>query len=147
MALIVTFLGLFAAMVFTPETPAGRFLHRALVALPAKHLAAISRGKAIVAVSVVAAIAGAFWLIDEELALVMMLMAPEALAYIAMFEIGTLVDVFLTVTVVATTVRFQQVIALLRGLRPRARNTRARRPERLTPSNDDEDGAGYALAA
>jgi len=141
MALIVTFLGLLAAMVFAAETPAGRFLHRALVELPARGLAHVSRGSILVAVGIVATLAAVFWLIDEELALVMTLMAPEALAYIAMFEIGTLVETLLAVTFVATTVRFRQTVTLLRGRKPRARTPRTRREQRPAPSNDDEEGA------
>ncbi|RYY47697.1 MAG: hypothetical protein EOP59_00630 [Sphingomonadales bacterium] len=146
MALIVTFLGLLAAMVFAADTPAGRFLHRALVALPARGLARISGGSVLAAVGVVATLAAVFWLIDEELAVVMTLMAPEALAYIAMFEIGTLIETLLAVTFISTTARFRQVVAMLRGLKPRARTPRTRRKQRPAPSNDDEEGAGRLAA-
>ncbi|MES2987086.1 MAG: hypothetical protein V4808_04195 [Pseudomonadota bacterium] len=134
-------------MVFAPETPAGRFLHRALVELPGKALAHISRGDVVVSVALVAALAGVFWLIDEELALVLSMMAPEALVYLTMFEIGTLVDAIAGIALVTTTVRFQQLGAILRSMRPRARATRARRAQRLTPANDDEEGAAYLLRA
>lgn len=148
MALIVTLLGLLLMMTLAPETPAGRFLHHALVELPAKGLALISRGDLLVTLAVLAVLAGAFWLIDEELALVMTLMAPEALAYLSMFEIGMLADAVMTAMLIATSVRFPRIAAFLRGIRPRARATRARRPQRPIPSNDDEDGAArYAKLA
>lgn len=147
MALIVTLLGLLLIMTIAPETQTGRFLRRALVELPAIGLTHISRGHVVVAVALVVVLAGAFWLIDEELALVLSLMAPEALAWIAMFDIATLVDAIIGVTLVATGIRFRQIGTALRSLRPRARTTRARRPQRPTPSNDDEGGAGYVRAA
>ncbi|RYY24411.1 MAG: hypothetical protein EOP62_17015 [Sphingomonadales bacterium] len=147
MALIVTFLGLFAVVAFAPDTPAARFLHRALIALPARALAHISRGHLSIAVALVAGLASVFWLIDEELALVMTMMAPEALAYLAMFEIGTLVDAIVTTMLVATSVRFPRIAAILSRLRPRARTSRARRPQRPLSSNNDDGASHFAIAA
>jgi hypothetical protein len=147
MALIATLLGLLLMMTLAAGTPIGRFLHRALVELPASGLARISRGHVAVAVALLVALAGICWLIDEELALVMSLMAPEALAYLSMFEIGMLADAVVTAMLIATGIRFPRIAAFLRGIRPRARAPRARRPERPAPSNDDEDGEEYARAA
>ncbi|RYE01008.1 MAG: hypothetical protein EOP61_12460 [Sphingomonadales bacterium] len=146
MELVIAFLGLWAFLALAPDAPICRTLHRPLVELPAKFLGAVTRGHVAAAAGLVALVAAAFWLLDHELLLVMSMMAPEAMAYLAMFEIGTLADAILGVTLVATTARFPRIGAVLGRIR-QPRTTRARRPMRPTPSNDDEDGAAYACAA
>ena len=140
MALILTLLGLCLAMVLAPETPAARFLHRALIALPARGLARISRGHIVYSLVLVALAAAALAFLDEELLVVLSLMAPEALAWFAMFEIGTLIETFVLVTAAATTLRLHQFTALARRIaRPAARAPRRRRAADPVAANDDED--------
>lgn len=146
MELVVAFLGLWALLALAPDAPICRTLHHALVVLPARAIGLITRGHVAGATGLVAIAALAFWLVDHELLFVMSLMAPEALAYLAMFEISTLVEVIVTTSIVAGSTRFPRVTSALRLIRARSRATRTRRPQRPTPSNDDE-GPEYALAA
>lgn len=139
MALIVTLLGLGLMMVLAPETAVGRLLHRALIALPAVGLARITRGHVAFTVLLVALAAAAIAFLDEELVLVLSLMAPEALAWFAMFEIGTLIETVAAVTLTVATLRFQQFGALVRrSFRPAPRAPRRPRPARPAAANDDD---------
>jgi len=144
--LAIALLGMWLFMVLAPDAPISRFLRHALVVLPARGLSRIPRGS-LVAVGLVAIVATTLWMIDEELLGVFAMGAPEALAYLSMIEIGTLVDAVIAVTFIATTTRFPRLTAILRNMRPRARATRARRPQRPTPSNDDDGRPGYVVAA
>ncbi|MBX3566078.1 MAG: hypothetical protein KF730_16075 [Sphingomonas sp.] len=138
----LAFLGLWALLVFAPDAPFTHLLRHAMVELPIRGLAKVGRGHVIT----VALIAAAIALLDKELVLAIS-MSPEAIAWLATIEVGTLVDAVIGIILVATSVRFPRVSTFLRSLRPRARTTRARRPQRPTPSNDDEGGAGYLRAA
>jgi hypothetical protein len=138
-------LGLWAVMLLAGNTPAGRSLRRWLVEKPAARLARISGTQvALAALLLVTGIGAWLALGHEGLGLYGMAM-PELTGLLASVEVTSFIDAAITVTLVATSVRWSAVAHRLRG--GRARAIRVRRPERRTPSNDDEDPARDLLAA
>ncbi|WP_294251652.1 hypothetical protein [uncultured Sphingomonas sp.] len=144
----VTLLLFWFALLVAEGTPVGRTLRRVLVEAPARWCNRWSRGEVVLVLGFVAAAIAIVWVMETEGAVVFGMMAPEAIAWASMFEIGTLVDVALTTATVFTAMR-------IRGLRhwvaarfsrslPRARRTR--RPARPA-ANDDGDGPAFALVA
>ncbi|WP_010543212.1 hypothetical protein [Sphingomonas elodea] len=135
------------ALLVADGTPMGRTLRRLLVEAPARWCNRWSRGEVLLVLGFVAAAIAIVWVMETEGAVVFGMMAPEAIAWASMFEIGTLVDVALTTVTVFTAVRVQGlrhwVTARFARRVPRAR--RKPRPTRR-PANDDGDGRALALA-
>jgi hypothetical protein len=126
--------GAWAMMTLAPSTPIGRSLHAALVEAPARRLAAVRRAT-VIAMLLTIALTTAAWAIDYELLQLAAMAAPEAAIWLSMVEVGTLVEVGAAAFAARTVFRTDALRAIL----PRPRGTRARRPARSLPANDDED--------
>lgn len=138
-------LGLWAAMLLGGNTPVGKTLRRWLVEKPAARLARISRTQVALVVLLVMTGVGAWLALGHDgLSLYGMAMS-ELTGLLASVEVTSFIDAAVTVTLVATSVRWSAVVHRLRGGRTRA--VRVRRARRPAPSNDDEDPAGLAFAA
>lgn len=139
---------LWFALLVAGDTPAGRKLRRHLVEAPARWCNRWSRGEVLLALGFVVAAIAVVWVMETEGAVLFGMMAPEAIAWASMFEIGTLVDVALTAATVFTALRVQGlrhwVAARFSRRLPRARRTP--RPARPA-ANDDGDGPAFSLAA
>lgn len=144
----VTLLLFWFALLVADGTPIGRTLRRILVEAPARWCNRWSRGEVVLALGFVIAAVAIVWVMETEGAVVFGMMAPEAIAWASMFEIGTLVDIAITTVTVFTALRVQGlrhwVAARFSRRLPRARRTR--RPARPA-ANDDGDGPAFALAA
>ncbi|NLS27413.1 hypothetical protein S2M10_24090 [Sphingomonas sp. S2M10] len=136
------------ALLVADGTPIGRTLRRVLVEAPARWCNRWSRGEVVLVLGFVAAAAAIVWVMETEGAVVFGMMAPEAIAWASMFEIGTLVDIAITTVTVFTALRVKGlrhwVAARFSRRLPRARRTR--RTARPT-ANDDAEGPAFALAA
>jgi hypothetical protein len=144
----VTLLLFWFALLVADGTPIGRTLRRVLVEAPARWCNRWSRGEVVLVLGFVIAAITIVWVMETEGAVVFGMMAPEAIAWASMFEIGTLVDIAITTVTVFAALRVQGlrhwVAARFSRRPPRARRTR--RPARPA-ANDDGDGPVFALAA
>lgn len=144
----VTLLLFWFALLVADGTPVGRTLRRILVEAPARWCNRWSRGEVVLVLGFVVAAIAIVWVMETEGAVVFGMMAPEAIAWASMFEIGTLVDIAITTVTVFTALRVQGlrhwVAARFSRRLPRARRTR--RPARPA-ANDDGDGPAFAVAA
>lgn len=144
----VTLLLFWFALLVADGTPVGRTLRRILLEAPARWCNRWSRGEVVLVLGFVAAAVAIVWVMETEGAVVFGMMAPEAIAWASMFEIGTLVDVALTSATVFTALRVRGlrswVAARLHRRVPRTRRTR--RPARPA-ANDDGGGPALARAA
>lgn len=143
-----TLLLFWCALLMAEGTPIGRTLRRVLVEAPARWCNRWSRGEVLLVLGFAAAAIAVVWVMETEGAVLFSMMAPEAIAWASMFEIGTLVDVALTAATVFTALRLQGlrhwVTARFTRRQPRLR--RSRRPAHK-PANDDGDGPAFARAA
>jgi hypothetical protein len=144
----VTLLLFWFALLVADGTPIGRTLRRVLVEAPARWCNRWSRGEVVLVLGFVAAAIAIVWIMETEGAVVFGMMAPEAIAWASMFEIGTLVDIALTTVTVFTALRVQGLRHWM-AARFSRRLPRARRTRRAVPSaaNDDGDGPAFAVAA
>jgi len=144
----VTLLLFWFALLVADGTPIGRTLQRVLVEAPARWCNRWSRGEVVLVLGFVAAAIAIVWVMETEGAVVFGMMAPEAIAWASMFEIGTLVDIAITTVTVFSALRVQGlrhwIAARFSRRLPRARRTN--RPARPA-ANDDGDGPAFALAA
>ena len=144
----VTLLLFWFALLVAGGTPIGRTLRRLLVEAPARWCNRWSRGEVVLVLGFVIAAIAIVWVMETEGAVVFGMMAPEAIAWASMFEIGTLVDIAITTVTVFTALRVQGlrhwIAARFSRRLPRARRTR--RPARAA-ANDDGEGPAFAVAA
>jgi hypothetical protein len=143
-------LWLWLALFVAGDTPIGRGMQRWLVEWPAARLSRIERGAVLTWLVLVAIGAACFWLLEEEGLRLFAMTLPELAGLVTAFEIGSLIDAIAMAVLVASSVRIGAVKTwVMRRLpigRARARRTRRARPVRRA-ANDDEDRAGFALAA
>lgn len=148
--MIVTLLGLWCMLLLGRGTPIGRFLHQALVEMPAARLGRIERGA--VMIWMLLGILGllAFWFLEEDGLRLFTMALPEIAGWISMFEISAIVDGLVVAVAAASTLRFgaaRHWLAARLGSGRRAARARRSRPVERKASNDDEDGSRFALAA
>ncbi len=148
--MLVALLGLWCMVLLAEGTPIGRMLRRALVEWPAAGLARIERGAVLTwaLLGVIGLLC--FWFLEEDGLRLFGWAMPEIAGWVSMFEIGALVDGLAVAVMAASTLRLGAVRRWLAARLPIGRRaTRARRvrPVEGKASNDDEDGAGLALAA
>ncbi|WHU01200.1 hypothetical protein [Sphingomonas sp. NIBR02145] len=148
--MFVALLGLWCMLVLAEGTPIGRMLRRVLVEWPAARLARIERGAVITwaLLGVIGLLC--FWFLEEDGLRLFTMAMPEIAGWVSMFEISALVDALVVTAAAASTLRLGAVRGWVAARLPIGRRaTRARRvrPVRREASNDDEDGAGLALAA
>lgn len=150
MILTAILIGLWALMLAGPDTPIGRGMHRLLVALPCRKLAAISRGQVLLTVLLLTIMTVLVWLFENDGRMLVMMGMPEVMGFAAAIDLSALLDLAVVAVIAAGTVRVRAVRAWLARRvagRPSARRRaiRVRRPSR--PANDDGDRPGLALAA
>lgn len=130
---------LWLALLVSGDTRAGRMLRHALVVGPARWLSRWTRGELLLLLLGALFAATVLWVMEEEGGVLLAMIGPELIGWMAMFDIGALLDAALVTVTMASVLRlrdFRQ--AILRRLpRPRApRSRRAVRPRSIDP----EDG-------
>lgn len=154
-------LGLFTA-VFYPNTPVGTYLRGILIEAPARLLSKVTWAKSIVSVLLTAFFLGALFLgFNMHEGVVVFMMLPEVLVWMAAFDIATLLELSIVVIFAATSVRFDvfarfvfvkaaKVFAsrtVSSTMSPRKKRAKRRRPDRGV-SDDDASAPwrGFAFA-
>jgi hypothetical protein len=150
--ILMTFLAAWAVLRFAPETPAGRMLHRILVAWPAERLSRIRSGHILLAVLLAGVVATAWWLFQGDGIGALGMGAPDIAPFMTSIEVSTYLDMLAALIVSASMLRMQALRGVVRHvivrLSARRRAPRRRPARRELPANDDEDGAArIALAA
>jgi hypothetical protein len=142
-----------------PDTRTGRLLRGALIEAPVQYLAKLSFAKLVVNTLLLAIIIGvlvaAFSTSDG---VVLLMMLPEALAWMAAFDLLTLMELSFAVWLVAASARLSTITQIVRASLSRAASALLRRFSRraararrratrkpLRPAADD-DGAPWAVA-
>ncbi|MES2056717.1 MAG: hypothetical protein V4564_12330, partial [Pseudomonadota bacterium] len=135
--------------------PIGRFLHRVTVEMPAAAASRLSRanvaiGIVVLLLAVLHASAG-----DADPVRFVSLFAPDLAIWLTSFEISAVIEAAVGLATAWAAMRrrvnISSVLATLHVAKhPRSKPGRARssrRRNRASPANDDEDGAGLALAS
>jgi hypothetical protein len=146
--LTLILLGLWGVMLAGRRLPVGRALHRLLVELPCRRMAAITRGQLLLAILMLSLVVGLVWLLEDDGRMLVAMGLPDMMAVAVAIDLSALLDLA-AVAVLAAGITGISVIRswlsqrFVRARRPRA--IRVRGPHR--PSNDDEERPGFALAA
>ncbi|MDE0879504.1 MAG: hypothetical protein OSB00_12705 [Sphingomonas bacterium] len=147
----VTLLLLWSLMLAGADTPIGRTLYRGSVTAPARFINKTGRGHVLLTASLVALIAGLVWLIGDESVRLMAMGAPEIASWLVVIDAASLIDAAVAAVMVASSVRLDALKTRIARSVRRASRARRRatvpRPGRMTVANDDEEGAGWAVAA
>jgi len=156
MGMLVSTLLIMVLILGLSETQAGLALRRraGLVRLPR-----ITRGRVLIVASLLGVVVGAVLLMKGEGLTLSAPLLPEGLAWAAMFDVATYVDVIVVMAIVAASVRFRMVwatvrsairrwVGLILSMRRRGseRALRARRSRPKKPASDDEGAWGLAMA-
>ncbi|TPG43548.1 hypothetical protein EAH79_07315 [Sphingomonas koreensis] len=151
--LVVTMIALWLTLLAAPETPIAKALRRALIDYPAARITA-THVRAAIALTVALLLGlGLDWLIGGDFGRVIAFASPDALAWLASFEVSAYLDIAAAAVVAASTVRLRSVAGavvalrrrLPRGARRRAPRTRADRP--AARNDNDADRPAPARAA
>ncbi|WP_333592442.1 hypothetical protein [Brevundimonas sp.] len=132
------------------DTAVGRALREALVQRPARKLAAITRGKAVFWTALILAGVLAVVLFEMEGLRLFGMMAPEALTWFMMFDVGVFIDALIIAAAVisgrgwrATTQEarrwLDQGAQALGRIRTAVRASRPRRPHKPARRPDDSE--------
>ena len=155
MTMTVVFLALWATLMVAGDTPIGRFLHRAMVELPATALNRITRGHVLPAIVVIGLGSLIAWYGQADGVRMLSMAVPDATAWLTSFEVSAYLDVLaaLAATSMLMPLRSARDLgsAIFAPLMKRAstgdsRPRCSRHRAAPAPANDDEDGAGFALA-
>lgn len=154
-------LGLFTA-VFYPNTPVGTYLRGVLIEAPARLLSKITWAKSIVSVLLPAFFLGALLLgFNMHDGVVVFMMLPEVLVWLAAFDIATLLELSIFVIFAATSIRFDVLARFVSvkaakvfasrplswAMSPRKKRAKRQRPD--SGVSDDDASApwrGFAFA-
>ncbi len=136
-------------MLFAPETPIAKALHRALVAWPARQLSRITRGQVIIVLAAVVVTILTVVIFEQDGLILLRLGSPELLPLLASVELASYVEVITGLAMVAMTARFGAVAAAMRGgarriVRLLGQRPRTRTPHLHRPSKPDDQGDGSA---
>lgn len=147
--MLVAMLGLWLTLLLAGSTPVGRCLRHGLIEAPARKLARIERKAVITWLILITLGALLFWLMEEEGLRLFGMMMPEVAGWISMFEVASLVDAIAVAAMAASSLRLGAVRNWIGARLPAGRAKRARRTRTAArkPANDDDDGAGWAIAA
>ena len=155
MTVTVMLLALWATLAVAQETPIGRFLHRAMVELPATALNHITRGHVILTIAVIGLTCVTIWYEQADELRMLSMAVPDVAAWLVTFEISAYLEA-VAVLVASMSMRLKNlrahVLAILAPVTRRrvggdARPRCSRHRVRSAPANDDKDGAGLALAS
>lgn len=133
-------------LLFAPDTPTGRFLHRHLVVGLARRLDRVRAGHVLLMLILCAGAALVIGVMRGDGLALLGMVAPEASSWIITFEVSSYLDIAAAVVFAAATVRMRGLTGMLRGQRRRLphrgaatrRARRTRRPARPVAHNDDE---------
>ncbi len=138
--LMVTF-----TLLFAPDTPTGRFLHRHLVIAVARRLDRITAGHVLLMLGLCAGAALVIGVMRGDGLALLGMMAPEVSSWLITFEVSSYLDIAAAVVLAATTVRIRGLAGAWRPRRRPLRRTagtrrarRSPRPARPVARNDDE---------
>lgn len=149
MTLTLMLIAAWAVLVLTPDTGVARWLHRWMVATPARRLPLFHRGHLAFAVLLAGVGFGLVWLIEGDAIRLLSMAAPEIATWATMFEVTTLLDGAIAAITAASVLRTAPLVAAVRRLLgrrpPRTRRSRVRAEHR--PANDDEDRSRQRRAA
>lgn len=155
MTVTVVLLALWATLAIARETPIGWFLHRAMVELPAAALNRVTRGQIILTVAVIGLACLHVYYEQADGVRLLSMAVPDIAAWLVTFEISAYLEV-VAALVASMAMRLQSlrahVMAILAPITRRwiggdARPRCSRHRGHSAPANDDEDGAGLALAS
>ncbi|MEG3143426.1 hypothetical protein U1839_02055 [Sphingomonas sp. RT2P30] len=139
--LVVTF-----TLLFAPNTPTGRFLHRHLVVAVARRLDRVTAGHVLLMLTLCAVATLVIALMRGDGLALLGMMAPEASSWLITFEVSSYLDIAAAVALAGATVRMRGLRGAWRGARRRPlrrgagmrRARRSPRPARPVARNDDE---------
>lgn len=153
---IVVFLMCWAALIVAANTPVGHSLQGVMVRLPAVAANRLTRGNVAMAIAVLLLIVLHVTAEDGDRIRMAGLAIPDLIIWLTTFEISTVVETTAGLAVAWAAIRRVSVLAVVAILpfrsaaRAKGKSRRVRRNRRRScapPLNDDEDGAGLALAA
>lgn len=152
--LALTLFAVFLIIWTAPDTMVGKALRRTLIEWPAARLSQATARRMLGLVTLAAALAVAFWLLDRELLMVASMAMPEAIGWLATFEVSTLVDTLAALVLASAHLRLRgaagrvraALVALRARLGARNRDRRTARPKVRKADNDDADGPAFAYA-
>ncbi len=156
MTTAMVFLMCWATLMVASDTPIGRFLTRFMVDLPAAAANRLIRGNIVLAMIVFMLVILHLHVGDGDPVRMVSLMAPDVAVWLTSFEISALVEASAAFAAAWTAMRrgnvsnIFSVLSHRLGQRSTRNNKRARRGQRpsgMPAANDDEDGAGFALAS
>jgi hypothetical protein len=151
---VIVFLMFRGALIVAGSTPVGRLLRRMMVEMPAAAVNSLRRVDVAIAIVIVLLVVLHFSAGDADPVRMAGLFAPELAIWLTSFEISAIVEIAASLAsalALRRRVSIRSILVTLRlARRPRNRVSRARsvrRQNRAAPANDDEDGAGLALAS
>ncbi len=143
---MILLLACWLVLVAVPETKVARVLHVWLVAMPARKLDRITRGKVILVVPLAIFVALVAWQLEGEGLRLLGMMAPEITTFVTMFEITTWLDVVVAAITTASVLRLRTIRHIVQARLPR-RKPRARRTRKPRAPANDDDGPEHSIAA
>lgn len=153
MALAAILAGVLTTIALARETATGRFLHDALVEIPAAALDRCARGQAVLVLLLILFAVAAVWAGEADGLRMFGMAAPDVAAWLTTFEIATYIDAAAALVAASASRHIdfgrrrsmsdQRPLpnAACRYVRPRC----SRRRVHAAPANDDGDGTGLAL--
>ncbi|WP_310596209.1 hypothetical protein [Sphingomonas sp.] len=146
MAVVVTFVMAWAAMVVWPDVPVVQRLRAWLIVHPAARLSAIRRGDVAVGIVIVAAVIVMSVCEDSSAGRLFLYAMPDAVIWLTTIELSAVVDALVAVAVAFSAWRGGGAGVLVRRLPARRAHRAARTRPKLAPANDDEDHRRFAVA-
>lgn len=155
MTAAIIFLMMWAALAIAGDTPFGRLLHRVMVDMPARLASRLSRAHVAITFVILVLVVLHVSAGEGDPVRLLGLFAPDLAMWLISFEISAVIELAAGFAALATWCWISAksaVAALVARLwkRPESRPKQARRRQRrdrVSPANDDEDGAELALAS
>jgi hypothetical protein len=147
--MLIALLGLWLTLLLAGGTPIGALMRRVLIEWPAAKLARIERGAVITWMVLGTLGLLAFWFLEQDGLRLFTMALPEIAGWVSTFEIASLVDAIAVAAMAASSLRLGALRNWIAARLPAGRAKRARRTRTAArkPANDDDDGAGRAIAA
>lgn len=154
--MLIVFLMSWTALMVAGGTPIGRSLYRVMVEVPAAAASRLTRGHVAMAIVILILVVLHVSAGDDDPVRMVSLFAPDLAMWLTGFEISVVIEAAASFAAAWAALRRVNVSSVLATLalrfakHPKSRADRARRSRRrhrASPANDDEDGAGFALAS
>lgn len=117
-----------AVMMLFPDTPTGKALRRLLVDAPARTLSRLTPGRLLIALALIGTSVLVAALFEAEGLRLLGMALPEGLAWVAAFDVATVLDIFAAAAMIAATARLRALQDLARSAWARARSMTSRIP-------------------